>query len=498
MATTKKLKILFVTSELFPFVKTGGLADVSAALPQMLTELGHEVRIIVPKYGAIDSRKYKIHDVVRLKDLTLKIGDKDVVFSVRSSFLPSPKVRVQIYFLDNNEYYGSRKSLYKDPLTGSDFKDNDERFILLSRAIFELILKLGWIPDIIHCNDWQTGLAPVYLKTIYKNEPQFANFRILFTVHNLAEQGAFPKTSFEKTALPEELNSETRGILHDGKLNFVKGGLMFADYVNTVSAGYAKEIVHSKELTGGLNKILEKRKNVLSGLMNGIDTEEWNPEKDRYIPKKYSAKSITDKVENTKALLERFNLEYDPKVPVIGIISRLNDSKGIDLVVDAFPKLLKNNVKVILLGVGDKKYHAAFQKFGTKYPDKFGYFLGFSDELAHLIEAGTDIYLMPSKSEPCGLNQMYSLAYGTVPIVRETGGLADIVVRYNDKTEDGNGFMFKEYSSDAMLKEIERALKVFQDKKVWVKLIKNGMKLDFSWLSSAKAYIELYKKVLNV
>jgi len=183
---------------------------------------------------------------------------------------------------------------------------------------------------------------------------------------------------------------------------------------------------------------------------------------------------------------------------VIGIISRLNDSKGIDLVVDAFPKLLKNNVKVILLGVGDKKYHAAFQKFGTKYPDKFGYFLGFSDELAHLIEAGTDIYLMPSKSEPCGLNQMYSLAYGTVPIVRETGGLADIVVRYNDKTEDGNGFMFKEYSSDAMLKEIERALKVFQDKKVWVKLIKNGMKLDFSWLSSAKAYIELYKKVLNV
>ncbi len=498
MATPKKLKILFVTSELFPFVKTGGLADVSAALPQMLTELGHEVRIIVPKYGAIDSRKYKIHDVVRLKDLTLKIGEKDVVFSVRSSFLPSPKVRVQIYFLDNNEYYGSRKSLYKDPLTGSDFKDNDERFILLSRAIFELILKLGWIPDIIHCNDWQAGLAPVYLKTVYKNEPQFANFRILFTVHNLAEQGTFPKTTFAKTGLPEELNSETHGILHDGKVNFIKGGLMLADYVNTVSAGYAKEIVHSKELTGGLNKVIEKRKNVLSGLMNGIDTEEWNPEKDRYIPKKFSAKTLTDKVENTKALLDRFNLKYDPDVPVIGIISRLSDSKGMDLVVDAFPKLMKNNVKVILLGVGDKKYHTAFQKFGSKYPDKFGYFLGFSDELAHLIEAGTDIYLMPSKTEPCGLNQMYSLAYGTVPVVRETGGLGDIVVRYSDKTEDGNGFMFKEYSADAMLKEIERALKIFQDKKTWVKLMKNGMKLDFSWLSSAKAYIELYKKVLNV
>ena len=498
MATPKKLKILFVTSELFPFVKTGGLADVSTALPQMLTELGHEVRILVPKYGAIDSRKYKIHDVVRLKDLTLKIADKEVVFSLRSSFLPSPKVRVQIYFLDNSEYYGSRKSLYTDPLTGSDFKDNDERFILLNRAIFELILKLGWIPDIIHCNDWQTGLAPVYLKTLYKNEPQFSNFRLLFTIHNLSIQGSFPKTSFVKTGLAPELMNETTGILHDGKVNFMKGGVLFADYVNTVSPSYAKEIMHNKELTGGLNKFIEKRKNVLSGVINGIDDEEWNPEKDRYIPQKYGAKTFASKADNTKALLERFGLKYDENVPVIGIISRLYDSKGVDLIVEAFPKLMKHNVKVVLLGVGEKKYHTAIEKFGEKYSDKFGYYLGFSDELAHWIEAGTDMFLIPSKYEPCGLNQMYSLVYGTVPIVRETGGLADIVVRYNERTEDGNGFMFKEYSADAMLKEIERALKIFQDKKAWAKIIKNGMKSDFSWLSSAKAYIELYKKVLSI
>ncbi|MCE1188025.1 MAG: glycogen synthase GlgA [Ignavibacteria bacterium] len=498
MAPTKKLKILFVTSELFPFVKTGGLADVSTALPQMLTELGHEVRILVPKYGAIDSRKYKIHDVVRLKDINLKIGEKDVVFSIRSSFLPSPKVRVQIYFLDNQEYFGSRKSLYIDPLTGNDFKDNDERFILLNRAIFELILKLGWIPDIIHCNDWQCGLAPAYLKTVYKNEPQFEHFKILFTIHNLLYQGVFSKNSFEKTGLPAELCAENNGILMDGKLNFMKSGLMFADCLNTVSPGYAHEIVHDKELGGGLHKLLDKKKNVVFGVVNGIDDSEWHPSRDRYITEKYDSKTLTQKEENKKALLERFGLSYDPGVPVIGLVSRLYESKGIDLVMSSFTKLMKLPVKVILLGTGDKKYHSAIEKFGAKFQDKFGYYLGFSDELAHWIEAGADMFLMPSKYEPCGLNQMYSLVYGTVPVVRHTGGLVDTVSRYSEKNEEGNGFAFKEYTSEALLKEVERAVKVFQDKKTWQKIVKNGMKSDFTWKSSAKEYVDLYKKVLSI
>src|SRR3990170_8376367 len=228
--STKKLKILFVTSEVVPFMKTGGLADVSAALPQTLAEMGHEVRIVVPKYGAVDDRKYKIHEVVRLKDLQVKIGDKDVTYSLKSCFLPGHRIRVQIYFLDNQEYFGSRNSLYADPMTGMDYKDNDERFILLNLAVFELIQKLGWIPDIIHCNDWQCGLIPAYLKTLYKDDELFAGFKTLLTIHNLAYQGIFPASDFKKTGLPDELNS-TKGILHGGKINFMKSGLIHADAI---------------------------------------------------------------------------------------------------------------------------------------------------------------------------------------------------------------------------------------------------------------------------
>jgi starch synthase len=492
----KRLKILYVTSEVFPFVKTGGLADVSAALPQMLGELGHEVRIVVPKYGAVDERRFKIHEVVRLKDLQVKIGEKDVVFSLKSSFLPGQKVRVQIYFLDNHEYFGSRNSLYHDPMTGQEYPDNDERFILLSHSVFQLISKLGWIPDIIHCNDWQCGLIPVYLKTLYHDDPNFQQFKTLFTLHNLSYQGIFPKSSFKKTGLPPELNSE-KGIEHNGKINFVKGGLLFADVINTVSETYANEIRTDDEIGAGLKNIFAKRKNDLYGIVNGIDTKVWNPEKDKLIPQKFSAKTLEDKLENKKELTEKFGFRYDESIPVVGLISRLYDSKGFDLVQDVFPELMKMNIQIVLLGTGEKKYQNFFEKMTGKHPDKFQCYLGFNDELAHLIESGSDIYLMPSKYEPCGLNQMYSLVYGTVPLVRETGGLADTVIRFNEKTGEGNGFMFKNYEGKALLKELHRALKIFEDKKTWHKIMKNGMKSDFSWNSSAKKYLDLYKTILN-
>lgn len=492
----KKLKILFVSSEVFPFVKTGGLADVSSALPQMLSELGHEVRIVIPKYGAVDDRKFKIHEIVRLKDLQVKIGDKDVIFSLKSCFLPGPRVRVQIYFLDNQEYFGSRNSLYIDPKTGKDYPDNDERFILLSRSVMELIIKLGWIPDVIHLNDWQCGLIPAYLKTIYKDQESFDKFKTLFTIHNLAYQGEFPPTSFKKTGLPKELESVSKGILHNGKINFMKSGLMFADVINTVSQTYANEIRTKEEYGEGLKEVLAKRKDSLFGIVNGIDKNVWNPEKDKQILTNYSAKNIEEKLNNKKELAERFGLPFDEKVPIIGLISRLYDSKGIDLVQKAAADLMKMNIQVILLGTGDNKYHSFFEKMSSKYPTKFASYLGFNDELAHLIEAGADMFLMPSKYEPCGLNQMYSLVYGTVPIVRETGGLADTVVRFNDKTEEGTGFVFKKYDAEEMLKEIKRAVKIYEDKKTWQKIMRAGMKLDFSWDVSAKRYIELYKTIL--
>lgn len=492
----KKFKILFVTSEVVPFVKTGGLADVSAALPQMLAELGHEVRIVVPKYGAVDDRKFKIHEVVRLKDLQIKIGDKDVVFSLKSCFLPGQKVRVQIYFLDNQEYFGSRNSLYVDPINDTDYPDNDERFILLSRAVFELISKLGWIPDIIHCNDWQCGLIPAYLKNVYNEEPQFSTFKTVFTVHNLEYQGVFPKSTFKKIGLPESLNSE-KGIDHNGKINFMKSGLLYADVINTVSENYANEIRTDDALSGKLKNVLEKRKNDLYGIINGIDTRVWNPEKDKHLRKKYTSKNLENKIENKKHLAEKFGFTFNENTPIIGLISRLFDIKGFDLISKAFPELMKMNVQIVLLGTGDKKYHVFFEKMATKYSKKFACYLGFDDELAHLIEGGADIFLMPSKYEPCGLNQMYSLVYGTVPLVRQTGGLADTVTKFNEKSGEGNGFMFSGYDTKTMVKEIKRALKVFEDKKSWTKIMKNGMKSDFSWSSSAKKYVELYKTTLN-
>lgn len=493
----KKLKILFVSSEVFPFVKTGGLADVSSALPQMLSELGHEVRIVIPKYGAVDERKFKIHEIVRLKDLQVKIGEKDVIFSLKSCFLPGPRIRVQIYFLDNQEYFGGRNSLYVDPKTGKDYPDNDERFILLSRAVMELIIKLGWIPDVIHLNDWQCGLIPAYLKTIYKGQEGFDQFKTLFTIHNLAYQGQFPPSTFAKTGLPKELESASKGILHGGKVNFMKSGLLFADVINTVSQTYANEIRTKEEYGEGLKDVLAKRKDSLFGIVNGIDKNVWNPEKDKMIPANYSAKNIEEKLINKKELAEKFGLEFNENTPIIGLISRLYDSKGLDLVQKAFADLMKLDIQFILLGTGDHKFHSFFEKAASKYPKKFAAYLGFNDELAHLIEAGADMFLMPSKYEPCGLNQMYSLTYGTVPIVRETGGLADTVIKYNEKTEEGNGFVFKKYEVDEMIKEIKRAVKTFEDKKVWQKIMRAGMKLDFSWDVSAKRYIELYKTILS-
>jgi starch synthase len=494
--STKRLKILFVTSEVVPFVKTGGLADVSAALPQTLAELGHEVRIVVPKYGAVDDRKFKIHEVVRLKDIKIELAGKEVIFSLKSCFLPGQKIRVQIYFLDNQEYFGSRNSLYGDPMTGKDYSDNDERFIILNRAVFELIIKLGWIPDIIHCNDWQCGLIPTYLKTVYSGEENFDKFKTLFTIHNLAYQGEFSKSSFKKTGLPDKLNSP-KGILHKGKLNFMKSGLVYADAINTVSKTYANEIRTDSVIGSGLKDVLSKRKDDLYGIINGIDTKVWNPDRDKHLPKKYSIKNVEQKAVNKQALAEKFGFEFKEDTPIIGLISRLFDSKGIDLIEKILPQLLKLDIQMIVLGTGDKKYHSFFDQIAKKHSDKFACYLGFNDDLAHLIEGGADILLMPSKYEPCGLNQMYSLNYGTIPVVRETGGLADTVKKFNEKTKEGTGFVFKKYNAKELLAEIKRALKVYRDKDTWNKIVKAGMKEDFSWNSSAKKYIDLYKTILN-
>ncbi len=491
---SRPLNILFVSSEVDPFAKTGGLADVSSALPKAIKDLGHEIRIMMPRYRFIGERKFRLHDIIRLKDIPIPVGSASPIVNVKSSFISNLKEKVQVYFLDNEGYFG-RDGIYQNPSTKKDYKDNDERFTFFCRGVLETLKRLGWQPDIIHCNDWQTGLIPAYLMTIYKDDPFFRTVRSVFTIHNMAYQGAFGHESFAKSGLPKEL-FRTDGVEAYGKFNFLKTALYYSDVVTTVSEKYAEEICASEEYGAGLNGLLASRKKDLHGIVNGIDAHLWNPAADEYIFRKYDAKSIEAKEENKKALLTRFGLEVADRRPVIGAISRLVDQKGFDLVLDIMDEVLKGDVQFVMLAAGDKEYEKKFEQLQKRNAKKMGLVLGYDDELAHLIEAGSDMFLMPSRYEPCGLNQMYSMRYGTLPVVRATGGLDDTVEDHTGSGK-GTGFKFEKYDSRELLKAIQRALKVYQQPDEWKKIMRNGMQKDFSWENSARKYINLYKELLR-
>jgi starch synthase len=491
----KPMSILFVSSEVVPFAKTGGLADVSAALPQVVRELGHDIRIIMPKFAAVSDRKFKIHDIKRLTDMPIHLGERTFLASVKSSFLTNIKTKVQVYFLSNEQLY-CRSDLYTDPKTKIAWPDNDDRFMFFCRGVIETLILLGWKPDIIHLNDWQTGLIAALLKTEYADEPLFKNTKVVFTVHNAAYQGIFPKESFVKTGLPAKA-FKMEGVEYHGDLSLLKAGLMYADAITTVSPTYAKEVRTTKEYGYGLEDVFKKKARKTVGILNGMDVHLWNPEIDKVIPKNYSAATLEDKRENKKALCDRFKLPYDPRVPVIGIVSRLADQKGFDLIEEKLEDLMKLDLQIVVLGSGEKKYEELFTKAAKTFKKKVGAHIGFDEDLAHLIEAGADMFLMPSKYEPCGLNQMYSLRYGTLPIVRSTGGLADTVEDLDLKPKAGTGFVFEKYNAKQMLDAVKRALAAFGDEKVWHAAQKRAMAKDYSWDASAQKYIELYKNLLK-
>ncbi len=491
---SKSLNILFLSSEVDPFAKTGGLADVSSALPQAIKELGHEIRIMMPRYRFISERKFKLHDIIRLKEIPVPIGKNSEIGNVKSSFISNLKEKVQVYFLDNANYFG-RDGIYQSPVGKKDYKDNDERYIFFCRGVLETLKRLGWQPDIIHCNDWQTGIVPAYIKTLYSSDEFFKSIKTVFTIHNMAYQGAFTKESFEKSGLPKSV-FHPEGAEAYGKFNFLKTGLYYSDSITTVSERYAEEICTSDEYGAGLNGLLTKRKKDLKGILNGIDYQIWNPVADEYIYRKFDIKSIDAKLDNKKALLNRFNIPYKEGVALIGGISRLVEQKGFDLVLEILDEMMKLNIHFILLGSGEKAVEKKFETMQKKYPHQMGVFFGFDNELAHLIEAGSDLFLMPSRYEPCGLNQMYSMRYGTIPVVRATGGLDDTVEDYADGGK-GTGFKFEKYDAKEMLKAIHRALKIYQQPEEWKKLMRNGMQRDFSWEHSAKKYVNLYKELLR-
>lgn len=489
----KGLNILFCTSEVTPYSKTGGLADVSNSLPQELNMLGNSVRIITPQYGSIDERKLRVYEIKRLTNIEVPIGDKTSFFNVKSSFIVSSKVKVQVFLIENQEYFG-KNSPYVDTKTGQDYSNNDERFIFFNRAVVKILGLLGWQPDIIHCNDWQTGLIPAYLKTLYAKDPLFHSVKTIFTIHNIAFQGLFPYKSFLKTGLPDNIYNEN-GVEYYNQFSFLKTGLIFSDVITTVSEKYAEEISSNHDYGCGFEEILKNRKKDLYGILNGVDYSVWNPEKDSLIPYRFSSKELPLKRENKKALCKQFKLEFNSEIPVIGIISRLSDQKGIDLIEKILKDLLKENIYFILLGQGEKKYQKFFESMAKKNNKKMGVYIGFSEELAHLIEAGSDIFLMPSRYEPCGLNQMYSIRYGTIPVVRATGGLADTISEY--KKGKGNGFVFTKYDPKELLKAIQRALKVYKNKEDWNELRRSAMAYDYSWSVSAKKYVELYRTLMK-
>ncbi len=486
----ESLKICFVSSEVSPFAKTGGLADVAAALPAALKNMDQDVRLMMPKYRTINDRKYVLRDVIRLREVKVELGGEVRVASGKTAFLPNTKVHV--YFLFIPELF-DRKGIYQDPATGKDFEDNAERFAYFSKAVVETLKLLYWQPDIIHCNEWQTALIPYYLKTVYANEEFFEGTKTVLTLHNLAYQGIFPLELAPRLGIKEKEAQPGGAFELNGKLNLIKGGILYADAITTVSERYAQEIT-TPEFGFGLETVLQQRQKDLYGILNGVDYSVWNPETDRYLPAKYDAKSLNKKVENKKALCAQFKLPFKEDTPVIGMVNRLVEQKGIDLVIEGMDELMKRGIQMIILGTGEEKYQNALKELATQYPEQLAVHFKFDEKVAHLIEGGADMFLMPSRFEPCGLNQMYSLKYGTVPIVRETGGLADTVENFDPDTGKGTGFTFKEYSVNAMLEAVDRALEAFKDKAIWTKIQKAGMRKDFSWEASAKKYLKVYEK----
>lgn len=485
---------MIASPEVVPFAKTGGLADVTGALPKALAKLGHQVKVILPKYRMVDDKKFKLSEV-KVESISIPLGDKSVDVGLKSYKPASPEA--EYLFMVNDKCY-DREELYKDRSTGFDYEDNDERFILFARGTLEILKAMGWQPDIIHANDWQSALLCAYLKTLYAEDPFFQQTKTVFSIHNLAYQGNFPSKTFEKIGVSEDLFYPLSPFEFWGKVNFMKAGISYADVINTVSETYAVEIQTGSEFGHGLEGVLRSRNEDLYGIINGIDYEVWSPEKDKLISYNYSQDDLSGKWKNKELLLKVCDLPKSKKnIPLLGIISRLADQKGFDLLAQIWDKLLALDLQMVILGTGDEKYHHLFNQMMTKYSDKISVNLRFDNPLAHLIEAGSDIFLMPSRYEPCGLNQLYSLKYGTVPIVRKTGGLADTIENYNPETGEGTGFVFERYDAIELLDTAKLALKTYEDKTAWTKLMKNGMRKDFSWEASAKKYLELYQKAMQ-
>ena len=476
------MHIAFAASECVPFSKTGGLADVVGALPRALAALGHQVSVYVPRY-----RQTKLNDpqtVVR--SITIPFDDKYRFCSVVTA---GTTAGVRFYFVEYPQYF-DREALYGSPL--GDYPDNAERFAMFSRAVLEASKILG-VPHVFHCHDWQSALVPVMLRTLYAEDPAFRDVATVFTIHNMGYQGLFPPDTLPLLMLPWELLTISK-MEFFGQVNFLKGALVLSDYVTTVSKKYSQEI-QTTEYGFGLEGVLRQRAATVTGILNGVDYDEWSPQTDKFAVAKYSPQDLSGKLKCKHDLLHAFGVtSADSKVPVIGIVSRFAAQKGFDLIAQIMDRLAREEMIVVALGAGDKTYEEMFQRLNKQFPNKIATKVAYNNAIAHKIEAGADMFLMPSRYEPCGLNQIYSLKYGTVPIVRATGGLDDTIEPWDARTGKGTGFKFTDYTGEALLATIKQALLAYRDPSSWQTLMRNGMSRDFSWGASAREYGKIYER----
>jgi starch synthase len=477
------MHIAFVASECVPYSKTGGLADVVGALPRALAALGHQVSVYLPRY-----RQTKLTDpetVVR--SITVPFDDKYRFCSVVTA---GTSGGVRFYFVDYPDYF-DRDGLYGTP--AGDFPDNAERFALFSRAVLEASKILG-VPQIFHCHDWQSALVPVMLRTLYTEDPAFRDVGTVFTIHNMGYQGLFPPEILPLLMLPWDLLTISKMEFY-GQVNFLKGALVYSDFVTTVSKRYSHEI-QTTEYGFGLEGVLRNRASTVTGILNGVDYDEWSPQTDKFIAAKYSPQDLSGKELCKKDLLNVYGVsDANSKLPVIGVVSRFAAQKGFDLIAQVMDRLAREQLIMVVLGTGDKPYEEMFRRMNKQFPNKIAIKIAYDNAIAHKIEAGADMFLMPSRYEPCGLNQIYSLKYGTVPIVRATGGLDDTIEPWDARTGKGSGFKFTDYTGEALLLTVKQALAAFRDRASWQKLMRNGMARDFSWGASARDYGKVYERV---
>ncbi|MBS0171919.1 MAG: glycogen synthase GlgA [Nitrospira sp.] len=498
-APQRPLHICLVASEVVPLAKTGGLADVVGALAAEWASLGHDVAVVLPAYRQVDALGYEMADLC-----TLSIPTGGLVLDVRIQqvFVPTLRVagpgRLRMFVVRHDPFF-SRPGLYQE--AGRDYPDNLDRFVLFCRSVMELLLHLHdaeqWHTDVLHLHDWQAALCAVYLRTLYHTRSSLSRTRSVLTIHNLGYQGLFPAEQFPVTGLPVHLYTPA-ALEFYGRVNVLKGGLVFADRLTTVSPTYSQEI-QTAEYGCGLEGVIGERKSVLSGIVNGIDADLWNPTADQYLSAPYTSSDLSGKVRCKQALQRELGLR-PLKGPLLAVIARLTSQKGIDLVIDIFPELMTLNVQVVILGTGDPLYERQVRELGERYPGRVAVRNVFDEGLAHRIEAGADMFLMPSRYEPCGLSQLYSLRYGTVPIVRKTGGLADTVVGYTPtaaKESRATGFMFTDTQAASLLTAVLLALSVYRKKAEWHRLVKAGMEQDLSWTRSASMYLELFQELVS-